>query len=194
MRRLCSLFTAKAMLFSAHDAANKGSNLRKRSIYRNNCGTNGAALRKAGIEALMPPVDARASTQGAPRQIERDRTAAFSSRSPADGSRSSDVRPHPRGNGPFVRANHINVDRRGFQRSVSHPALKQGQRYARPDGMDRALRRPVGSFEPPSPAKEENTAYAALSPSWRLASNRNQVRRSVSSMKVSSSPAVPESS
>ena len=37
-------------------------------------------------------------------------------------------------------------------------------------------------------------AYASLPPSWRLASNRNQVRRSVSSMKVSSSPAVPESS
>ncbi|MGY4262996.1 hypothetical protein ACVJF2_001566 [Bradyrhizobium sp. USDA 4519] len=39
-----------------------------------------------------------------------------------------------------------------------------------------------------------NAAYAALLPSWRLASNRNQVRRSVSSMKVSSRPAVPESS
>ena len=37
-------------------------------------------------------------------------------------------------------------------------------------------------------------SYAALLPSWRLASNRNQVRRSVSSMKVSSRPAVPESS
>jgi hypothetical protein len=44
------------------------------------------------------------------------------------------------------------------------------------------------------PPYQLRKTYAALLPSWRLASNRNQVRRSVSSMKVSSRPAVPESS
>jgi len=44
------------------------------------------------------------------------------------------------------------------------------------------------------PTQPRPVAYAALLPSWRLASNRNQVRRSVSSMKLSNRPAVPESS
>jgi|GEM_PF-3498024 hypothetical protein len=42
--------------------------------------------------------------------------------------------------------------------------------------------------------RKEERRYASLLPSWRLASNRNQVRRSVSSMKTSSRLAVPESS
>jgi hypothetical protein len=51
-------------------------------------------------------------------------------------------------------------------------------------------RRPPAAYGPPRGEKN----YAALLPSWRLASNRNQVRRSVSSMKTSSRLAVPESS
>ena len=43
-------------------------------------------------------------------------------------------------------------------------------------------------------ARPTRSPYASLPPSWRLASNRNQVRRSVSSMKTSSRLAVPESS
>src|SRR6185369_5210243 len=46
----------------------------------------------------------------------------------------------------------------------------------------------------PARLLKRSCAHAALAPSWRLASNRNQVRRSVSSMKTSSRLALPESS
>src|SRR6266566_5748100 len=77
------------------------------------------------------------------------------------------------------------------QHQTSDVQLHIGE--SRDSGFE-ALHRPGMTEQGALRSSQKRIAYAALLPSWRLASNRNQVRRSVSSMKSSSSPAVPESS
>ena len=86
------------------------------------------------------------------------------------------------------------------RRSLSRPCSRCGRKLPSDEGWaffsptafdNRVGTAPGARRSPPPPFTRR---YSELLPSWRLASNRNQVRRSVSSMKVSSRPAVPESS
>src|SRR5204863_473767 len=70
------------------------------------------------------------------------------------------------------------------------PLIALSERGAR----SRLLSRSLDARLAGTTGMDARLAYAAFAPSWRLASNRNQVRRSVSSMKSSSNWAVPRSS
>src|SRR5712672_3324741 len=93
---------------------------------------------------------------------------------------------------PFHARPHRSTDRRSIPFS---PCGRRCLREAKADeGSFSAEKNPSPALSYKGPTRGEGKNYASLLPSWRLASNRNQVRRSVSSMKTSSRLAVPESS